>query len=153
MVFAPVWPLKAAAGLSRPAGPKAAPGWLRRLLPIVGNARFNRRVRLVNKADFQNVFAKPIRSGDRYFTVLAQPNHLGFPRLGLAISRKSAKSAVMRNRIKRVVRESFRRHQHQLDGFDFVVIGRPKLAEHDNTAFFDSLERHWANLKEQCARS
>ena len=41
-------------------------------------------------------------------TVLATPNQLQHPRLGLAISRKVARSAVGRNRIKRVVRESYR---------------------------------------------
>lgn len=116
-------------------------------------ARFNRRARLIEKADFQNVFAKPIRSGDRYFTILARSNNLGFPRLGLAISRKSAKSSVVRNRIKRVSRESFRHHQHELDSLDIVVISRPNVAEQDNATFFNSLERHWANLKAQCIRS
>lgn len=153
MVSGHVWPLKAAAGLSRPVGPKGVLAWLPSLPDIVETARFDRRARLIDKADFQKVFARPIRSSDRYFTVLARLNNLGFPRLGLAISRKSAKSSVVRNRIKRVIRESFRHHQHELDSLDLVVISRPGVSNQDNATFFNSLERHWANLKMQCVKS
>ena len=110
------------------------------------SARFARCARLSRKAEFQRVFEQPIRSGDRYFTVLARPNELGHSRLGLAISRKAAKSAVARNRIKRIVRESFRHHQTEMDGFDVVVMGRPQMARHDNAALFTSLQHHWSRL-------
>ena len=56
-------------------------------------------------------------------TLLALANDRGNPRLGLVISRKAAGAAVARNRIKRLVRESFRHTQTQLGGFDIVVIG------------------------------
>jgi len=60
------------------------------------------------------VFGNAKRFGNKSLTVLARQNDLGHPRLGLAISKKSAKRAVDRNRIKRVFRESFRLHQHTL---------------------------------------
>ena len=115
------------------------------------SARFSRRARLSNKADFSHVFAQPVKSGDPYFTVLARPNSLGFPRLGLAISRKSAPSAVVRNRIKRIIRESFRYHQHALGGLDLVVIGQPKIGTQANAVLFTSLQRHWDRLRRRCA--
>jgi ribonuclease P protein component len=119
----------------------------------VNSARFARRARLSNKADFRKVFARPVKSGDPYFTVLARSNTLGFPRLGLAISRKSAPSAVVRNRIKRVIRESFRHHQHALGSLDIVVIGQPQLGVHSNAVLFACLQRHWARLIQRCATS
>src|SRR5690606_13971114 len=73
--------------------------------------------------EFGRVFANPVRVADRYFTVLARPNELGLARLGLAISRRAAKRAVDRNKLKRIARESFR-HQ-SLPGWDFVVTARP----------------------------
>jgi ribonuclease P protein component len=118
----------------------------------VKDARFSRRAKLSTKAEFQNVFAQPIKSGDAYFTVLARPNTLGFPRLGLAISGKLAKSAVVRNRIKRIIRESFRHHQSHLGGIDVVVIGRTNLTDCANAMLFNSLQRHWARLVKQCTR-
>ncbi len=116
-------------------------------------ARFERRARLAGKADFRRVFERPERSADGGFTVLARPNGLGFARLGMAISRKVAKSAVQRNRIKRVVRESFRVNRHELGGIDIVVIGRPDLGKQNNKTIFDALQRHWKRLTKRCARS
>jgi len=115
-------------------------------------ARFGRRARLATRADFEHVFAQSEKSSDRYFTVLARPNTLAFPRLGLAISKKAAKSAVVRNRIKRLVRESFRQRQPELGGLDVVVIARPNLANEVNATLSDSLNRHWTKLIQQrCA--
>ena len=102
---------------------------------------------------FAGVFAQPVKSSDRYFTVLARPNALGYPRLGLAISRKVAKSAVVRNRLKRVARESFRHQQAWLGGLDCVVMGRTGLIEPDNAVLFASLQRHWRRLAQSCAPS
>jgi ribonuclease P protein component len=118
---------------------------------VAGGARFPRRTRLTSRNAFAQVFARPVKSSDQYFTVLARPNALGYPRLGLAISRKVAKSAVARNRLKRIVRESFRRHQSWLGGLDCVVMGRAGLAEPDNAVLFDSLQRHWRRLAQSCA--
>ena len=120
---------------------------------MADGARFPRRARLTGRNAFAHVFAQPVKSSDRYFTVLARPNALDHPRLGLAISRKVAKSAVARNRLKRIARESFRHHRQQLAGLDCVVMGRAGLAEQDNAVLFASLQRHWRRLARPCAPS
>lgn len=107
---------------------------------------FPRRVRLQKSAEFSHVFAKAGKSTDHYFTVLYRPNTLGYARLGLAITRKVVRSAVVRNRIKRLVRESFRHHQHSLPGVDIVVLARPKLEQQNNAVLFDSMSQHWHKL-------
>ncbi|HFC54480.1 MAG TPA: ribonuclease P protein component, partial [Gammaproteobacteria bacterium] len=73
--------------------------------------RFGRHLRLLKPVEYRRVFANPVRSSDGSFTVLARANELGYPRLGLAIARKQLSTAVARNRVKRAVRESFRRHR------------------------------------------
>ena len=55
-------------------------------------------------------------------------------RLGLAVSRKVSKRAVARNRIKRVLRESFRRLRHQLPPGDYVFVARAAAAHASNDA-------------------
>jgi ribonuclease P protein component len=120
---------------------------------VAEGARFPRRARLTGRNAFAHVFAQPVKSSDRHFTVLARPNALGYPRLGLAISRKVAKSAVARNRIKRIVRESFRHHQAWLGGLDCVVMGRAGLTDQDNAMLFAALQRHWRRLAQSCAPS
>ncbi len=104
---------------------------------------FPRQARLHTKADFVSVFKQARKSTDGYFTVLCRDNHLLQARLGLAISRRCARSAVVRNRIKRLIRESFRHQQCALVGLDIVVIGKPALTDRANHELFASLTRHW----------
>ena len=77
------------------------------------------------------------------FTVLYRPNGKSRPRLGLAIGKRNCRRATGRNRLKRVIRESFRRHQVTLGGLDVVVINQPAATDAPNQALFDSLARHW----------
>ena len=86
-------------------------------------------------------------------TVLASPNSLGHPRLGMAISRKVARTAVARNRIKRAVRESFRQHQGRLHDLDIVVLGRNGVADRTGRELAAALESLWTRLNESCAGS
>ena len=105
--------------------------------------RFGKDNRLLNAAAFGRVFDKATRSRDNLFTVLCRRNDTGVARLGLAISKKHCRRATARNRIKRIVRESFRQQQTQLTGLDVVVINRPAATQAGNRQLFDSLERHW----------
>ena len=107
--------------------------------------RFPRSHRLVSGKQFQRVFAEPKRSSDRLFTVLATGNDLGYPRLGMAIAKKRVQRAVLRNRIKRLVRESFRRHAELLGGVDLVVINRFD-GRASGDAIRRSLRQHWRRL-------
>jgi len=85
--------------------------------------------------------------------VLAVPNELDHPRLGLAISRKAARHAVARNRIKRQIRESFRHWQSALGGLDVVVVGRAGVATLKNKDLNLLLEQLWTRLIKTCAGS
>lgn len=114
---------------------------------------FKQSQRLRKAADFQQVFAKPSKSVDRYFTVLARPNAQMLARLGLAISKKRVKLSVMRNRIKRLVRESFRLHQHRLAGLDCVVLAREDAPITDNAILLHALAQHWTRVIKRCGKS
>ena len=83
---------------------------------------------------------------------MVRDNQFDYPRLGLIVSSRVARRAVVRNRIKRIVRESFRMQQVKIKGWDVVVIARPGVVKQSNQALFASLEGHWKKL-EQCARS
>ncbi|WP_150048692.1 MULTISPECIES: ribonuclease P protein component [Methylomonas] len=106
--------------------------------------------RLRTPADYKNVFTNPVKSSDRYFTVLAVNNLLEHPRLGLAIAKKAIKKAVARNRIKRTVRESFRLQRQQIINIDIVVLARGEAANADPHILRKSLERHWLKLVDRC---
>lgn len=84
-------------------------------------------------------------------TLLARENHLNHARLGLAISKKQLPRAVDRNRLKRLVRESFR--QQQLAGLDIVVMVRTAVLTLSNASIFERLDKHWQRLAEKCEKS
>ena len=104
-------------------------------------------------ADFKRVFARSIKSSDESFTVLARPNERDEARLGLAIAKKVIRLAVGRNRIKRLVRESFRQHQVLIAGLDVVVLARRGLGDRPNQVILDSLQGHWDRLARRCKKS
>lgn len=93
------------------------------------------------------MFKKASRSRDKMFTVLTTDNQGHVARLGLAISKKHCRLASSRNRLKRIVRESFRHHLAELDGMDIVVLNQPGTHAADNRALFDSLAAHWRNTR------
>ena len=110
---------------------------------------FTRSRRLLVAADFDRVFQRSKRSADRYFTVLFRPNGLEYPRVGLAIAKKRVRRAVDRNRIKRLIRESFRQAQQDIAPVDLVVLARNDTAATDNDKLLSSLERHWTYVNKQ----
>ncbi|PUD99052.1 MAG: ribonuclease P protein component [Candidatus Sedimenticola endophacoides] len=113
-------------------------------------ARFPRGARLLKPAEFSRVFKQAVRSADDCFTILCRRSDQGRARLGLAIAKKSVKRAVDRNRLKRVVRESFRHHQRHLHGIDCVVMARRELPLGDRRRLNGSLEQHWKRLARRC---
>lgn len=63
--------------------------------------------------------------------LLAAPNGLDFGRLGLIVPKKIISTAVGRNRVKRLIRESFRLNQAELVGLDVVARIKSKSQEVD----------------------
>jgi ribonuclease P protein component len=107
---------------------------------------FTRVMRLVDPADFKRVFGAGKRVSARAFTVLCCSNGLAYPRLGLAISRKHLSRSVDRNRIKRLIRESFRHWQQTLKGLDLVVLSKPGIGQYSNSDLRRCLEFQWLRL-------
>ena len=111
--------------------------------------------RLRRKSEFDYVYRDARRFADACFAVFTRvPNApRPIPRLGLAIAARIIGNAVRRNRIKRLVRESFRQHQHELPALDIVVNARAGARDADNAAIVRSLEKHWRAVIKQCASS
>ena len=107
---------------------------------------FPKTRRLTKSSGFRHVFKTDTRSVDSRFLVLARMNKLGFARLGMAISKRNVKTAVKRNRIKRLVRESFRRHQDELTGLDIVVVSQKRINMSKNHELTESLDSHWEKI-------
>ena len=88
-----------------------------------GTARFTKATRLRHRQDFLRAQAQGKRLHTRHFGVTLAPMAEGHPRLGLVATRRLGK-AVQRNRVKRLLREFFRRHQTGLPAFDLVIMAK-----------------------------
>ncbi len=105
---------------------------------------FQRVQRLLKPLEFKQVFEQPFKSSDRYFTILTRRGDATMPaKLGITVSRKHSKLAVQRNRLKRLIRESFRLHQHLLVGLECVVLARQGTADEENAVLTQSLIKQW----------
>jgi ribonuclease P protein component len=114
---------------------------------------FSREFRLLRPAQYGRVFDRALRSSDETLTVLARANRTGHARLGLAIAKRCARGAVQRNRIKRLIRESFRIRQADLPALDFVVLCHQTAVDSTNETLAESLDRHWRRLSKQWYRN
>ena len=88
-----------------------------------GTARFTKAARLRHRQEFLRAQAQGKRLHTRHFGVTLAPMAEGHPRLGLVATRRMGK-AVRRNRVKRLLREFFRRHQTGLPAFDLVIMAK-----------------------------
>lgn len=104
---------------------------------------FSRELRLLTPVHFKYVFEQPFRASTPEITILARPNQLTHPRLGLTVAKKHLKRAHDRNRIKRLCRESFRLLQHNLPNYDFVVVAKKGIGRLDNPTFYQHLDKLW----------
>ena len=114
---------------------------------------FPRTNKLIRPQQFQQVFKSQCRSGDKAILVLARKNSKNIARLGMAVPKKHLPKANDRNRIKRIIRESFRTTQALLTGLDVVVVLKGTEKTSDNRLFRQTLEKHWKKVlvcKDSC---
>ncbi len=99
--------------------------------------------KLGRRSDFQRCYRSGRRRHGAYAVLYEAPNEVGHPRLGITVSRKVGK-AVVRTRLKRRIREIYRRwrERSKLPASDLVVHAKPEAA----SAGFDQLEAELVGL-------
>lgn len=94
----------------------------------VGNQRFSKSTRLRKRTEFLRLQHGGQRRARACFVVITKPRRGEESRLGITVSRRVG-GAVTRNRVKRFVREFFRRYRHRVrPARDVLVIARPPAA-------------------------
>jgi ribonuclease P protein component len=101
---------------------------------LTPNRRFPRAARIRERWEFNRIHQEALSVHTGSFSVLALPAVSGArARLGCAIGKKVG-NAVVRNRVRRMLRALFRELQGDLPAADFVVVVRPEAALHQNVA-------------------
>jgi ribonuclease P protein component len=110
----------------------------------------SRLSRLSGPKQFSRVFEQAVVSAGAGFKVLGRLAEQQNSRLGMAVSPKVDKRAVQRNRLKRLIRESFRTHYVSDAGLhpvvDIVVLPRRAAVALSNAQVFDQLSGHWERI-------
>ena len=108
---------------------------------------FGKCLRLLTAADYKTVFGQAsYKVSCPQLLILAVPNGQDLPRLGLVIAKKNVRQATQRNRIKRLLRESFRMNQNLLAGLDIVILARAGVDKLDNKAVSELSAKLWQDL-------
>lgn len=115
--------------------------------------RFPRSARLLRPADFRAPRETRQRLTTRNFVAEFWPAPADTPRLGMAVSRRVSKRAVVRNRIRRQIRETFRAQRSLLPNVDILLIARIQAASLDNAALRDDLSCIWRKLAKQSGQT
>lgn len=93
-------------------------------VPARGRAHFRKADRIRRRREYLAAQGKGRRLSAPHFTViLAPPGGEPRPRLGLVVTRRLGK-AVRRNRVKRLLREFFRRHREELPPQDIIILAK-----------------------------
>mgnify|MGYP005750909747 FL=1 len=109
-------------------------------------ARLRPRARMHLPGEFKRCLDAGQRMGGAFYRCSVRLDADREPRIGFAISRKVDKRAVVRNRLKRVARDTFRRHRHRLPAGDYVFMAKREAATADSAALHRDFERLLARL-------
>lgn len=112
-----------------------------------GCARYPRRARLTRRSEFDRAF----QSRQRFHSSCFRVHYCDAPedtaRLGITLSRKVAKRAHDRNRIKRLTRETFRLIRAELPALDLVLLAKPELKNAPEALLKSDLEKLWRRVR------
>ena len=124
-----------------PSKGEAAPGQ-----PVSERFTFPRETRLVRKSEFDAVYRAGKRRSNSHYTIFVRANQLPVSRFGFSI-KKGLGGAVLRNRIRRRLREIVRSHRREMPaGWDIVVHPKDSVATAPFAALTSDLLRLVKNL-------
>jgi ribonuclease P protein component len=102
---------------------------------------YPREARLVRRGEFDAVYRAGKRRSSSHFTVFFRANELPQSRFGLSI-KKALGGAVVRNRIRRRLREIVRCHRMEIPaGWDIVIHPKGSVARSESAALTEDLLR------------
>ncbi len=107
-------------------------------------------ISLKNRFEFDGVYKKKISLANKYLVMYILENGLPYNRLGISVSKKVGNS-VIRHRVTRLIRESYRLNDEKIKkGYDLVILARTNVlgkSYHEvESAFLHLLKLHKLDL-------
>lgn len=112
----------------------------------MSSLRFSRSLRLTENREIQTVFQKGRKLTSPFLAIFSLKNNLDHPRLCVSVSKKQIPQAVIRHKIKRIARESFRVLQQELPDCDLVIIIYKSMRQFDSKLIREKLDQQWQRL-------
>lgn len=129
--------------------PKVVSVSLHKALGPVPNFPFKKTQRLLNACDFKQVFDNnKVKVANSSLLILAKPTEKN-SRLGLVIAKKNIPTAVQRNLIKRVARETYRKQQFE-NPVDVVFLARNGADKLSRQKLTQIIQNSWVKLDARC---
>ncbi len=99
----------------------------------------------MKKKEFEAVFKKGKTKAGKLVFLKILKNNLDNNRFGIIVSKKISKKAVIRNKIKRRLREIIKQ-AHIKSGFDIVIITKPEIIDKNYQEIKNDFENLFKNL-------
>ncbi len=104
---------------------------------------------MTNKLNFNDVLSSTTRSEDGLFSVFFVKSKINYCRLGVSLPKKIIAKATTRNKIKRIIIESFSVFFQATKGIDIVVRAKKEPQQNTSDKILQSLEQHWITIMSQ----
>jgi len=115
---------------------------------------YPRELRLLTSGDFQRVSdGVTIKLPRQNILRLPRPNQVDRRRIGFIVSQKNVRRAVQRNRVRRIIRESFRLQQHKLPPVDIIIMARKGLDELSSDELHRLTKKCWSRLSKKAKQA
>ncbi len=111
------------------------------------DSSFPAKFKIKTPRDFRNILSKGTKNHSENFILYAKPNSLGFPRLGVSVGKRASASSVRRNRMKRVLREVFRRNKPAFSSNDVVFVIKNDVSGKKFSELYSEIKKLAARIK------
>lgn len=111
------------------------------------DSSFPPKFKIKSSRDFRNIFSEGTKIHSANFILYAKPNSLGFPRLGVSVGKKTSSSSVRRNRMKRVLREVFRKNKPAFSSNDVVFVVKNDVSDKKSSELRSEIKKLASRIK------
>ena len=109
---------------------------------------------MAEKLNFDRVFSSSTVSEDKYFAVFYTPNKAPRSRVGVSTAKRIVNKATKRNKLKRLIKNSFSNSLKCEDGFDVVVRVKHQASRvADDKILTESLTSHWKEIMKHATKT